>query len=284
MAISVVGLIMLMRTAGKRAFATMLALIAAIMLLLYMAYYWAPQGNGMATMRFLVPTFPIYILGTLFALAQIPRARITVAVSVIALQLLWGTRDLVQQTAQLHHAKESLAIVTDELHNIAHRDDVVIGDNGLLQHLDFVREYKLADISLLRTGAGIVGGMMARANGDNPSPMQSEKMALRRQKYTGLFGSGRRKFVSDVQKWSDGHAVYFVGLERDMSNFDDTRKMHVIKRIALPQMPQDTSRRTGGPFGRGGPGFFGRPGGAGPPGIMGGFGDAREVVIAQWKP
>ena len=58
----IVGIASMICIRGARALGAMLALVCVPMLLLYMAYYWAPQMNSAATMRFLLPTFPAYVL------------------------------------------------------------------------------------------------------------------------------------------------------------------------------------------------------------------------------
>src|SRR6185369_6086029 len=94
-----------------------LALFTVPMLMLYMAYYWAPQMNSAATMRFLLPTFPAYILAGIWMLSTFlesaPRgARIAVPMTLVAMQLLWGTSDLLSETQRIHYKKEMLARVT----------------------------------------------------------------------------------------------------------------------------------------------------------------------------
>lgn len=57
----------------------------------------------------------------------------------------------------------NLARVTAELEREAQAGSVVFGEPGLLQHLDYVREWKLADPTNYR------GGPLVRGMGKDPS-------------------------------------------------------------------------------------------------------------------
>src|SRR5262249_49226919 len=59
-ALGVVGMVYMTCTKTWRRVGVMLALLTVPMLLLYMAYYWG--GMGGMSMRFLLPTFPLYVI------------------------------------------------------------------------------------------------------------------------------------------------------------------------------------------------------------------------------
>ncbi|MFA5203702.1 MAG: hypothetical protein WC708_04775 [Lentisphaeria bacterium] len=269
------------------------------MLLVYMAYYWAPQQDAAMTLRFLLPLFPAYVLAGCWLLKETVRTRALppaagplLAGGLVVFQLLWGGAEVTAQAAQLHAQKEPLARVTLALEAATAPGDVVAGSGNLLQQLDFVRRWKVADLSLLQGGSGPGGpppgaGFGADHRPDAPSPMQAAKQTELRQKYTGTPAERRKKFLADLQAWAGtGNAIYLVGTERSLKEWDGLPegRFQVVARVALPAQP---SRRAmgGGPMMMGGGGFpppppDGMGGGFGGP--MDGFGGATEAVIAKF--
>ena len=280
--IGLVGIVCMICVRKHRAMGLMLALLCVPTLLLYMAYYWAPQGMTGATMRFLLPTFPLYALAGVWALDQMVRplplgARIALPLALVGVQMLLATTDVLQQANQLHYRKDVLATVTDAIESVAMPGDVVVANQGLNQHLDFVRRWKVADSSVLSGGMGFGGGgrFAPRAgSADAPSPMQTEKQTVLRERYTGTLADRRAKFAKDLRTWAGGHRVFIVGTALEVQNaFGDylgADQLRIVEHVALPEAPVMTQRgRLGG---MGGPGM-GPPGGAGPPGGgRGGFG------------
>jgi hypothetical protein len=317
--LGVVGMVTMICHRASRALGVMLALICLPMLLLYMAYYWAPQMNSSATMRFLLPTFPAYVLAGVWMLATFlkdaPRVtRAAVPLALLVVQGLWGASDLVSETTRIHLGKETLARVTDKLEEIASAGDVVISNNQILQNLDFIRKWKLADKQLLR-GSGPGGpGRMNRGIGpddqdeDRPSPMQQAKRDEQQKKYPGSPFEREEKFAGDVARWAGAHNVYLVGSENEVRDGlgDGLGKVTIIARVTLPEAPAMSGTggglmgrgiMPGGGMNRGRPRFGGPMGAGGDPrggsGPMGGRRPEmgfdgprgeRDIVIAQWTP
>lgn len=289
-----------------RAMGLLVLLTTLPMLLLYMAYYWAPGGMAGATMRFLLPTFPIYLLAAIWALhyatVQSPAVvRIASPLVLIGLQLAWGSAEIFRFASQQRHTKTSLALVTAELDKVAGKDAIVVAQNNILQHLDFVRHWRLADDSIV-SGRGPGGRMGPRMNEgeDTPSPMQAAKVKLRSEKFSGSQEDRQDQFIYELRKWSNGGKIYLVGPERQIRNGVASNAgegdLKIIARITLPKAPENPriNQRSGrggfagGPIG--GPGGFGPgmggpgagPGGGPGGGMMGGFGSETEIVIAEW--
>jgi 4-amino-4-deoxy-L-arabinose transferase-like glycosyltransferase len=292
--LGIVGITSMICIRKTRPLGVMFALCAVPMLLLYMAYYWAPQMNSAMTMRFLLPTFPAYVLAGVWAMSVLlenaPRgARVAVPIVVLAMQMLWGTSDLIDETRRLHWQKDNLARVTDALEKHAQRGDVIVGSNQILQQLDFVREWKIADESLARGGGmrGRGGPMGPDDDPDAPSPMQREKREEQSEKYTGTTMQKERKFAADVRRWADGHKIYLVGSEDEVMNGSEIGQVQIVARLTLPERPGMLVENQRGGFGgrrgagrgMGGRQMAGGPGAGGPgmgfgPNGRGGFGGA----------
>lgn len=324
--LGIVGIVTMIGHRATRALGVMFALVCLPMLLLYMAYYWAPQMQSAATMRFLLPTFPAYVLAGVWMLAtflkESPRgARVAVPLTLLIVQGLWGASDLVSETNRIRYSKDMLARVTDKLDEVASAGDVVVSNNQILQDLDFVRKWKLADEQVLRGGPG--GGRFGRGMGpngddsDEPSPMQRAKLEEQMKKYPGTQAQKETKFASDVAAWAGASKVYLVGAEDDVRDgIGGEGNVKIIARVDLPDPPAARMEGPGGAMmGRGpgmgggmmrGRGRFGGPSGGmggmgGPPmggmgmGPMGGGGFGRraggfggegiqQIVIAEWIP
>ncbi|MBM4048781.1 MAG: glycosyltransferase family 39 protein, partial [Planctomycetes bacterium] len=319
-ALGVVGMTWMCGVRQWRRLGALLVLLALPTLLLYMAYYWAPQAMANATMRFLLPTFPCYILAGMWALSeatgQAPGGvRFAVPLVVLVLQAIWGGPNSLAETARLHYQKLVLARVTDALERQSQHGDVVVSNPQVLQHLDFVRRWRLADFSLMRDPT-----MMTRFTGldqdpDAPRPLQLEKQKRRVEKYGGKSAWDRERMLAkDIHEWAGGRKVYYVGLEKDIQQmwgpYFHPKALKIIARVPLPEpppMPEPEGmmgagmrlRSYGPPFGPLGrdfggrrpdgppgppfrPGQFRPRGPGGPPFGLDFLQGEKEMVIAEW--
>jgi hypothetical protein len=285
----------------------LLALLTVPPALVYMAYYWGGRGGrggGVGGMRFLVPTFAVYVLAGTWLLARATekapaRLRYSAVAAVLLLQALWGAFHTGEGAARLRHQKRVLAVATDALEKHAKPGDVVLSGRQMLQHLDYVRKWKLADLGNLGPGRG--GRFFGRdRDPDAPSPRQAEKDRLRAEKYEGLSAREREILMAgDLWTWAGGRKIYFVGAAEELKELPgpifNSGHFRIVARVPLPEAPKTSSRTGRGgmrPPGRPGgvPGAGGRrpPGGRRFPGRGGfvgrrGFGsDLKEIVIAEW--
>lgn len=281
--------------------------------LLYMAYYWSPH---MAPMRFLLPTFICYILAGVWLLARVTDRTSTLLKSsvvavVLLLQFIWGGFSNIPELKQLHYQKEVLARVTDALEHTIKHGDVLIAHPQILQHLDFVRHWRLMDPRVLLPVQRLDRPMQRRAPPNAPMPMQAEKQRIQDEKYSGLDPEEKEhKIAQDLLAWTGEHKVYYMGTESELQNMQgamfNSCSFKVMARIPLPTPPLlPEPERTPGiaarrPMGNrrfppggpdidrfrpagGGPrqGFPPRPIG-GPMGRWGFLEDTKELVIAEW--
>jgi hypothetical protein len=279
LALGVVGMVLMCGDRRARPTGVLLALVTVPTTLLYMCYYWAPGTMSTATMRFVLPTFVCYIVAGLWCLSQATAQssavlRVLVVLAVVFVQGVWGAYSSFQEGRTLHYQKDVLAKVTDALDQNTQYGDVVMAPQQLLQHLDFVRHWRLADPP---TGAG---GFMDRfrdrqGDSDAPSPRQQERARIQAEKYSGLTPAQReKKIAEDIHSWADGHKVYYVGGERDIEDMGDdffyAKSFKIIAKVPLPEAPPAQNQGGFGFMGGGrrfGPGGdANRPGGAPGPG------------------
>jgi len=322
--LGVVGIAVMCCARRARRLGVLLAALAVPSTLLYMAYYWAPGRMAHSTMRFLIPTFICYAVAGLWLLAVVtdrlsPVRKLCVVGLALVLHLIWGVPESLEHTQRLHYQKQLLAQVTDALEEHTEAGDVILADNQLLQHLDFVRKWRLADPSALRPRPPRMLQRMEQDK-DAPKPMQEEKLAQMAQKYEGLLPPEQElEAAKALSKWAGERKVYFVGpeyaLEQMRGLMFNAECFKIVGRIKLPEPPPmegpegPMGRRAGrgrvaGPDRPGGepdlpapPGGGAMPPGAGVRGMPPGAGGVppaggrmgqrihaytREYVIAEW--
>lgn len=325
-ALGLIGMIWMLCVSRTRALSLMLLFAAVPFVMVYMAYYWAMGigggpgggpggGNVGGALRFLVPIVPLFIIPGVWALDQIVRAapmpaRITIPIILLALQLTMYVPSLRDELRNTFDRKSVLAMATDALEQSVPEGSVVVADQSLLQHLDFVRKWKLADSSLVsdRQGRGGMGGggpggnnrgRLQGAGGppgmggppggmfpggpdgndqDQPSPQQRDKTEARMKLYTGSAEQKQDKFLDDLAKWAGEKDVYVVGKESDLQRLlPGTKNLKIVKRVKTPEPPPEPQQANA--FGRGGA-FGNRMRGGGPFGSF--IQPGEEFVIAKW--
>jgi hypothetical protein len=317
-ALGIVGVTWMCGVKRWRAAGVMLALLVVPVTVLYMFYYWGPQMSG-GTMRFVLPTFVCYVAGGVWLLSHAtekvaPALSVSIALVLLAVQAVWGISQSLSNTVYLRYQKQVLAQVTDALEQHTQHGDVLLARQQFLQHLDFVRQWRLADQSLMRGQIGMGRFFNFQDNSDAPSWRQAEKERQRAEKFAGMAPNQRERYAAnDIHQWAGNHKVYFVGAQRDIRQmkggwffYPDSFK--IIARIPLPEPPPQPrneelmgagslraqNQTSGGqntqppplggriPFAQqGGKPRFSRPGG----GIFGldFLQGEKELVIAEWQ-
>ncbi|OGV42017.1 MAG: hypothetical protein A2X48_19110 [Lentisphaerae bacterium GWF2_49_21] len=301
-----------------RPFGILIALIIIPSIILYMAYYWDGMGGAAGSLRFLLPLFPLFSVTAVWTLWFLTHqlnltSRISAVSVVFLIYALWGIPTSQQECRTLQYQHQILTRATAALRKEVPAESVLIANQGLYQHLDFIRAWHLADPMQIARG-GRQNPLMDAGN-ETPRPRQADKLKSLMAKYEGLSRQDlAQALAEDIRKWSDGGSIYFVGTETELQNMSDTyfkkQKYDIVEKIELPEAPKEmsTNRRGGGMRRPGdmarmpppgappgmqdpqGPGrIFGnfRRGGGFPPG-GGGMGMAslqgeKTLVIAKWE-
>lgn len=177
-AIGFLGMFVMLFRKETRAYGAMSLLGTIALVVLYMAYYWpeggmgrggpgGPGGGGggmvMGGMRFIVPVIPGLIVAGVWTIATITRSlpmagRIAVPLVLFALQGTVYGNSTFREMSQDHDQKKPTSEVTRALIDNTQKGDVLVAQGGMLQHLDFVRYWKLADASRVNGMRGGLGG------------------------------------------------------------------------------------------------------------------------------
>jgi hypothetical protein len=155
----------------------LLGLWAVPGLLLYSAYYWAPQGDGPGYVRFFVSVFPPLILSALALLCYAVRARpwwwevgLGAFVAVVATaNLREATHQLNRQMDRLLFDKETSERVREKLKDGA----VIVASDRLLNFIEFAGDWHLYPLETFDRGA--IQNRIKNLKDNDPRPFQRRK-------------------------------------------------------------------------------------------------------------
>lgn len=251
----VIGLLLMLRERASRPFAVAASLIAASITLLYCCYYFASFGSPV-TVRFLLPTLPLYLPPALyFFRTRLPEGALwpTVAALLFFQTAMGQPTGLIELRREAREAERSAAAIAGIEQAVPH-GAVILGYERLHDQLNFTGHWKLADAALIapqprrRPGDGPPG--MGSRDEDGPSPRQRDKGAGLRARYEGLPPSEKTAAVlDDAAAWAGEAGVYWVMTEetsRRLPQLPAGFALEEAGRIEFEGAPR-LPRRAGGP-------------------------------------
>lgn len=231
------GLVVMLARRGWRGLGLGLAAATLPTVVLYMAYYWAPRAQATLIMRFLLPTFPLFMLGGLWLLKLItgrlgPAARIALVAVLVALHLVQGVPTSFARCRGVRNQKALQAAVGRGVEANVPDGSVVMANPGSLMHLDFLRRWRPADPML---ALGVPDQETALAAIQKGGPGEGGK-----QRYWALGpDESCTAFRKDVAVWSGGAPVYCIGSEPQVKNTLEMLgyppSFVAVGRVALPR-------------------------------------------------
>lgn len=246
--LGLIGAVWMVSDRRVRATGLLLLVSTTSMLLLYMAYYWA--GGMVGTMRFMLPTFPLYLVAAIWTLraatTQAPLAvRISAPLLLLGLQVSSSGAESLRTAAQQRHQKTVLATVTAGLERATQPGDIIVTQGELLQHLDFVRDWRIADEAIARAGSvELLGRFHPRdetAPGA-PGAIQQLKVARLNEKLGTSTEARRARFIAELRTWARGAKVFLVTPERMMrfgvASTAPAGSLRIVARVPLPRPPE----------------------------------------------
>jgi 4-amino-4-deoxy-L-arabinose transferase-like glycosyltransferase len=173
--LGVIGLAYLLTHDPKRG--VLLGLWAIPAVLLYTAYYWAPQGDGVGYARFFVSVFPPFIVSALALLVAVSRPRPvwTVALGVfIAIVASFNLHDafpeLENQQGRLLQVEETNAIVRRQVPE----GSIVVAGYGSLDDIEFLGNYEMYAAETFDRKA--IQNRLKILEDHDPHPIQRDKV------------------------------------------------------------------------------------------------------------
>ncbi len=240
-----IGLGVLCARRDTRRWGLLFVMLSLPITLLYMSYYWPPDPQSM---RFLLPTFFVYVIAAVWLLRLLAgyRPRVARGASVILLVLTcgWGAPLSLLAMHHLHANNSVLAEVTSKLKAHVAPGDVIIASEGLSQHLDFIGSWRLVDASILRPTPP--GRPMGPASVAQRGPrMQKPHLAS----YHGLSEAELlAAWAQDVWKWAGPRRnVYWLVKESELRKHQERLREAVGgKTIAVIALPVGRAEPRGG--------------------------------------
>ena len=298
-ALGIVGLAVLCAQPRTRRAGWLFVLLVLPTTLLYMAYYWSSPQMPQGTMRFLLPTFPVYVLAGVAALHDGAERwtlglRRAVVLALLLIQTLWGAAGAAELRL-VHDQKDALARVTRALKDTAPPGSVVLAHPQIEQHLDFIRRWKLVDMGLARERP-TREGVNDQDDDGAPRPMQAGKLKAQTERYAGMRpGERETAFADDVRAWAGKSRIFYVGTQEEIDRLPgawfNPDNFTVVRRVPLPNQPAVSRGTPREPQRDDSLAVAPRRGGMGRQPGRGGMGNwldflhgSREVVIAEWTP
>ncbi len=144
----------------RRRFAWLLACGVSLHLLVYLAYYWPPDPMSM---RFLLPTLPLYCVALVLLLRKVTSYRRTLwYVGLSVLLILAGLGSVPGTIVRLGRTVRESAGISEVVQMVRRRvpkGAVIVAGGGETATLDYLGKWKLADFSIAGSpGIGPAGG------------------------------------------------------------------------------------------------------------------------------
>ncbi|RKY87334.1 hypothetical protein DRQ15_11025, partial [candidate division KSB1 bacterium] len=144
---SIGGFVRLLKDPNTKSIGIYFLLSISILTLTYMAYFWPPDPQ---TMRFLLPTFPIYTIAAVYFISQLKGKYQIVCLSIALLvSLPWGVSGSLRAVKSLKARNSVLANITRYIERKIKAGNIIITYEGICQNLDLLGKWKLIDMSIL---------------------------------------------------------------------------------------------------------------------------------------
>ncbi len=215
--------------------------------LVYMSYFWKPDPQSM---RYLLPTFYIYTITGVWLLYLVtknhPLSAMISSAILILITISWGIPPSLQSMQHLKQHNGVLSKVTSQVEKHIEPGSILITNEGICQHLDFIGNWRLIATFILKPGL---------------QPRNIEACL----KYKNLTEEQIfNMFSYDVWKWAGkDRKVYLIANEEEIDAFKSrllaSDRLVTITEIEIstriqrkdskPKIPQERLMPPGGPAG-----------------------------------
>ncbi len=201
------GFAVLIRRHNSRADGLFLLALSGTALIVYASYAWPVDRQST---RFVLYTFPLYILAAVYLLAATRgRLRAVLVAVLLVLAIPWSVGTTLRKLERLHFRNGAVAKVTEGIQREVPPGSVLITYEGICQNLDVYGQWKLVDIWWVRHPQ----------LGRLPGPGAGRR--LRNVKAAKTYRSlppaeWAQRFAGDLQDWAQGAPIYVVAYQRDL--------------------------------------------------------------------
>lgn len=193
---SIGGFIKLLKNSDTKSIAVYLLLSVVILTFTYMAYSVSPDQQ---TMRYLLPTFPVYTLAAVYFISHLKRKYQIAFLSIVLLASLRAVKPL-------HMRNSVLADITKAVERNIEAESIIITYEGICQNLDLYGKWKLIDISIL-----------SKANTTHDArPMKLIRNEYASKLYNLLYGREfKNQLIKDLKQWSSSK-IFLIAYGNDI--------------------------------------------------------------------
>ena len=201
---SIGGFIKLLKNSDTKSIAVYFLSSVVILTFVYMAYSAPPDGQ---TMRYLLPTFPVYTLTAVYFISHLKgRYKIIFLSIALLVSIPWGVRGSLQAVKPLYMHNSVLADITKAVERNIEAKSIIITYEGICQNLDLYGKWKLIDISILLRSNALRGRR----------PMKLMRNEYASKVYNSLCGDEfKDQLIKDLNQWS-GKKIFIVTYEDEI--------------------------------------------------------------------
>jgi len=201
---SIGGFIKLLRNSDTKSIGVYFLSSVSLLTFTYMAYYWPPDPE---TMRFLLPTFPVYTLAAVYFISHLKRKYKIAFLSIALLASIpWGMLGSLRAVRPLYVRNSVLSDITKAVEKNIESGSIIITYEGICQNLDLYGKWKLIDISILSKADALT----ARR------PMKPMRNVYAAKVYNPLYGDEfKDQLIKDLNQWSD-KKIFMVAYEDEV--------------------------------------------------------------------
>jgi len=202
------------------------AMLVLSITLLYMSYYW---GADPQSMRYLLPTFYIYTIASVWLLSVVSTNRypsaLAASIVLLLITIMWGLPQSVRPMQHLKNNNAVLAKITDVVEKHVEPGSILIANEGINQHLDFLGSWRLVAPFILNAqrhpaARALPPGPKMPASHGLRAPHELRNIEAR-LKYENLAGEELfTVFSQDLLQWAGANRkIYWLADERQIKAY-----------------------------------------------------------------
>ncbi|UCF19203.1 MAG: glycosyltransferase family 39 protein, partial [Gemmatimonadota bacterium] len=236
--LGIVGLAVLCDRSETREAGILLTALIVPSTLLYMAYYYQPSP------RFLLPTFYLYVLTGVWLLQLLSdalgRPARVATVAVVTLTAFWGIPLSVRAMSRVEQQRAGLTEVTKVVEEHVGNGAILLADNAVGQHLDFLGRWRVGHLEALIMSRRL----SAQFSGDTPDPTGAGMNRFGAVDRFGRYAAGSREartgaVRADLEEWvGSSGKVYLLGSQSELADWSQQLSSgHDVLELAVIELP-----------------------------------------------
>jgi len=196
----IAGLVKLIKNTETKLEGMFFTVLIILLTLTYTSYFWQPDPQSM---RFLLPTFPLYTLSTAYFVSRITKNKFRwiVLAIILLINLPWGVLGSLTPLKHLKQQNKILSTVTQSINRNIDEGSIIITNEGICQNLDITHLWKLIDISILDKSKVTLKDAPQKPIRNNQSAKTYNNL------HSQVF---KEQFLKDINRWNTKNRPVFI--------------------------------------------------------------------------